>query len=279
MGDGVDAEAAAPTEMAGTAEADTQSVYAWGEADLDAGQDDVEPRRLTPRRITAAAVAASLAAVVGASVVGFYFYYLRDESSSSTAPPATLVPAAPPPTLAPPPGPPPPVVLQGVDGKFIADMRRFGVPVSDQDPQWTVNLAHALCATVHDSPQRYPVGTNTIGLLVKGVMENNPDWNRQQATRFTDGAVDQYCPDVRGPSPGDIAAMPPDARYLATLQDRLGMTPVDDSLVRAGHQVCDWKAQGWWNDKIVDAINSPNSRADEQVMVEVAVDVYCPQFS
>jgi len=60
--------------------------------------------------------------------------------------------------------------------------------------------------------------------------------------------------------------------------DRLGITPVDGSIVRAGHQVCIWKEQGWRTDKIVDAINSPNPRDDEQIIVEIATDVYCPPY-
>jgi hypothetical protein len=72
--------------------------------------------------------------------------------------------------------------------------------------------------------------------------------------------------------------MAPDERYLAALQDRLGITPVDDSLIQAAHQVCIWKEQGWWTDKIVDAMNSPNPREDEHVIVETATDVYCPQY-
>jgi hypothetical protein len=170
--------------------------------------------------------------------------------------------------------------LERVDEKFIAEMRGFGVPISDQDPGWTIDMAHAICATARDGrSHRYPPGVHTVIKLTEGMMENNPDWTRQQASRFTNGAVDHYCPDVRGPSQREIATMPPDERYLATLQDRLGITPVDDSLVRAAHQVCTWKEQGWWTDKIIDAMNSPNPREDELVIVETATDIYCPQYS
>jgi len=167
----------------------------------------------------------------------------------------------------------------GVDGTFIAEMRGFGVPVADNDPHWTIDLAHAVCATARDGqPNRYPPGVHTVVQLTEGVMENNTDWTRQQATRFTNGAIDYYCPEIWGPSEKEIAAMPSDARYLAELQSRLGITPVDDSLVQAAQQVCTWKAQGWRTDKIIDAMHSPNSRDDERMIVEIATDVYCPQY-
>jgi len=73
--------------------------------------------------------------------------------------------------------------------------------------------------------------------------------------------------------------MPPDARFRAVLQDQLGVTPVDDSLTRAAHQICTWKAEGWWTDKIVSAMNGSNPPEDEQIIVETAVQVYCPQFA
>ncbi|WP_229480848.1 DUF732 domain-containing protein [Mycolicibacterium mageritense] len=174
-----------------------------------------------------------------------------------------------------PPPPQPSPALSGVDGQFIAEMKGFGVPVNDQDPQWTVDLAHAVCATARDG---HPPGTHTVTLLIEGVMENNPNWTRQQASRLTNGSIKHYCPEVWGPSRQEIASMPADARYLATLQDRLGITPVDDSLIRAAHQVCIRKSQGWSTDQVVDAINSPNERDDERVIVETAVDVYCPEY-
>lgn len=58
-----------PTMSARTAEAETQSVYAWGLADVEG---DVPTQRLTPRRITTAAVAASLIVVASAAAVTLY---------------------------------------------------------------------------------------------------------------------------------------------------------------------------------------------------------------
>ena len=223
----------------------------------------------------------------------------RDPNPSATNPstPATTGPAIPgpptsPTTSAPPPSvttsplptpaTPTPPVLQGVDGEFIAAMRGYGVPVSEQDPQWTVNQARAVCAAAQDNPGRYPPGKDTVLAFVKGVMENNPDWTRQQATRFTDVAVDYYCPWLRGPSQQEIAAMPSDQRYLATLQDRLGITPTDNgvSLINAARQWCGLKAQGWQNYQVVNATTlGSNDRKDLPEMVEIAIDVYCPEFS
>lgn len=255
------------------------------------------------KRLTPSKTALAGAVVIGllAATVAWWRPWAsqRDPNPSATNPstPAITGPAIPgpptsPTTSAPPPSvttsplptpvTPTPPVLQGVDGEFIAAMRGYGVPVSEQDPQWTVNQARAVCAAAQDNPRRYPPGGDTVLAFVKGVMENNPDWTRQQATRFTDVAVDYYCPRLRGPSQQEIAAMPSDQRYLATLQDRLGITPTDNgfSLINAARQWCGLKAQGWQNYQVVDATTlGPNDRKDLPEMVEIAIDVYCPEFS
>ena len=253
-------------------------------------------------------LALSKTALAGAVVIGLLaagvawwrpWVSQRDPNPSATNPstPATTGPAipgpptsptnsAPPPSVTtsplPTPATPTPPVLQGVDSEFIAAMRGYGVPVSEEDPQWTVGQARAVCAAAEDNPRRYPPGKDAVLAFVKGVMENNPDWTRQQATRFTHGAVDYYCPWLWGPNPAEIAAMPSDQRYLAMLQDRLGITPNDNgvSLINAARQWCGWKAQGWRNDQVMDATTlNGNSRKDLPDMVEIAIDVYCPEFS
>ena len=263
-----------PTELAGIATADTESVYAWA---LDE-DDETEslPRRLTPRRITALAVAASLLAVGVAAVIAVTTLRERQEPAGPAAapPPPTTQVEAPPSALAtttPPPAP---------EDPFLAELRRYGVPVSQSDPQWTINLAHALCDTAQDpvTRYRYPPGGHTITVLTKGLRENDPTLTWQQAFRLTNSAVDHYCPEVRGPSQQQIAAMAPEPRYLALLQDRLGITPVDGTLVAGARQVCALKAQGWLTGQIVDAMNSPNPREDEQAIVEAATEVFCPQY-
>lgn len=270
------------TELAGVAEADTQSAYAWGLAE----DDYEEPRgRRWPFFVTAIAVGVSLSLATIAGVLAYRYVGDKDASptvaapappSASTAPPA--VPAAAPAAIPAPPEPTP-VKLEGADGKFIAEMRGYGVPVSDQDPQWSANMAHAVCATVHDGgPTRYPPGTWVVMQLTDAVMTNNPGWNRQQASRFTNGAISHFCPEVWGRSKQEIAALPSDERFLAMLQDRLGITPVDNTLINAGHQMCVWKSQGWTTSQIVEATNSPNSPDEEQTIVEIAVDVFCPQY-
>ncbi|MDH6199163.1 hypothetical protein M2272_005831 [Mycobacterium frederiksbergense] len=272
-------EAAAPTELAGVAEADTMSAYAWGEDGPDDYQDD--PVRRWPAWVTAGAVAASLAVVGGAAWVAVP--HLRGTQAASVPPIPAATPSPVPPKADPPPPPeptvPPVVQLEGEDGKFITEMRGYGVPVSDQDPQWTANLGRAVCTTIQDGgPTRYPPGTWVVMNLSNAVMVNNPGWTRQQASRFTNGAIDHFCPEARGRSQEEIAALPPDERFLAMLQDRLGITPVDGSIVRAGRQMCVWKSQGWTISQIVDATNSPNSRDKEIEIAEAAIDAYCPQY-
>ena len=256
----------APTEMSGFAEAETDSAYAWGAIDYD---DAVPTQRLTPRRITTAAVATSLTIVAAATTVAWF--YLRDkphdaQESISVAVPTVTRPA--------PVATPTPPKLSGVNAEFIAELKRFDVPVNDLDPQWNISMADAVCKTGADMAP----GTHAILLLTNAVMENNPSWDKRQASRFTNSAIDHYCPKVAGPSQDEINAMPPDARYLARLQDRIGITPTDNTLIGAAHQICEWQAQGWTVQQMTDAINSPNPPDDERIIVETATDVYCPQY-
>ncbi|QNJ91439.1 DUF732 domain-containing protein [Mycolicibacterium fluoranthenivorans] len=278
-----DALLGAQTELAPSA-SETEAHTAWA---LD---DEPELRQpfWTPGRITAVAVVSAVLVVV--AVAGLAGYHLRDEPGTPAAPPSPssasvpsmtipMVVTAPPTTTTTTTTPPLPV-LAGADGRFIEKMRSYGVPVSDQDPQWTVDLARAICGAAKDNgPVNYPPGMHTVLNFTDGIMEKNPDWSWQQASRFTDSAVDAFCPWLRGPSPQEIAAMPPDERYLALLQDRIGITRVDDSLVNAAHQICIWKTQGWRNDQAVDAIDSPNPRDEEARLVEIAISVYCPEFA
>lgn len=85
------------TELAGTAGADTQSAYAWGEIDEDdlpGVAEVVESHGWMPSLITSAVVMASLAIVGAAAVVAYD--HLRSASVSivvaSTPPPVTVTP-------------------------------------------------------------------------------------------------------------------------------------------------------------------------------------------
>ena len=140
---------AAPTELSDIADSETEAARAWA---LDDEDDDAPNQRLTPGRITATAVAASFAAIAAAGAVALI--YLRDGGSmpvpAITAPTTATSAAALSPAPASPPAPaalPEPAGLEGVDEKFIAEMRGFAVPIADNDPRWTIDLAHAVCAT------------------------------------------------------------------------------------------------------------------------------------
>ncbi len=148
------AELAAPTEQAGIAEADTRSTYAWGEAEDIV---DYPTQRLTPKGITTAAVAASVVVIAAASAVAIAYLNV-EEAQPVAAPPSATVQAPPPPMVVAPPAPPPLPVLTGVDGKFITTLKGYGVPVNDHDPQFSVDLAKAVCATtcIHTRRVRTP---------------------------------------------------------------------------------------------------------------------------
>lgn len=279
-----EARAGDPTELAGTATADTESVYAWA-LDEDDGEDaeTVQPSGLSPRIITIMSVVASLVTVAAAALIAVV------TRQDDTAPPTPTrlaeespAPAAPAPAAAPPMPVEPPAKpgLSAADARFLDTLRGFGVPINEADPAWTANLGHALCETALDpvSSNRYPPGGHTVSVLTKGLMQNDPSLTWQQAFRLSNTAVDQFCPEVRGPSPQQIAALPPDARFLAMIQDRLGITPVDGTLVAGARQMCEFKASGATDTQIVDGMNSPNPREDEIVILETAIATFCPQY-
>jgi hypothetical protein len=296
-----------PTELAGMAEMGTESITAWS---LEDDTDDWPASRrsgLSPRTITALAVAASLFILGAAGLV------IHAHIGDRSAPPApTGAAATPAPSSSSTPAPSsnaaqsstqassatpqsvpqaavttPPrstpaaeLGLTAAEEQLLANLRRYGVPVSEADPLWTASLAWAVCATAREGgPGRYPPGTATMTALTQGVMDNNPGWTRQQASRLVFEAVNTHCPEMTGPSPQQIAALPPDQRYLAMLADQLAITPVDGSLVRGAQQICALRAQGWYTDQIAREINSPNSDDDERIIVDIATKVYCPQYS
>lgn len=92
------------TELAGTAEANTESAYAWGLAD-DSHTDDMGPprRRFTPAGITIAAVVVSVVAAIGvAAFGGFRIAERKDRGTATTAPiPAQSAPGPSPSEAAP----------------------------------------------------------------------------------------------------------------------------------------------------------------------------------
>lgn len=74
------ADAGAPTEMAGVADAQTQAAHAWAFDETP----DWERRRFTPGRITALAVGAAVVVIAAAS--GVTAWYLRDGPVAEPAP-------------------------------------------------------------------------------------------------------------------------------------------------------------------------------------------------
>lgn len=187
-------EAFTPTELAGVANADTMSAFAWSEDD---GVD--EPVRQWPFWATTAAVATSLALVTVAGVLGFR--YATDEAP---APVAVIAPVtttvAPTPKAAPPPLPPPPpvtvttVVVQSTvqvpqaapaspsmtaaDWSYIARMQAYGWIV--QDPQLMAQRGREVCAMLHSGQPYSQVQQQLMGL--QGVADGKGAWQIMDAS-------------------------------------------------------------------------------------------------
>ncbi|MFV8266416.1 hypothetical protein ACNQR9_25705 [Mycolicibacterium peregrinum] len=76
-------EEAEPTELAGAAESDTQSAYAWG-LTAPIADDDVQRSWVTPTRVTVAAVTISIALAAGVGVLAYQ--YMRDKPTPASVP-------------------------------------------------------------------------------------------------------------------------------------------------------------------------------------------------
>lgn len=152
---------AAPTELAGAAQADTLSSYAWSEFDGEA--EDYPESLRWPVWVTAGAVAVSVGLAVTAGVLAFQYMGHESQPVAGTqsqtvaapvpvAPPpptvTTVIVHEPPPAEAPPqqqqPGILPPAVLASLDQKFLANAKAAGATIKDQDQLF--HDAHLTCA-------------------------------------------------------------------------------------------------------------------------------------
>jgi hypothetical protein len=89
------ADAGAPTEMAGVADANTQAAHAWAFDEEPEWEREktppvrIGPDRITPGRITALSVAAAVVVIAAAS--GVAVWYLREEPAAEPAPRTDLL--------------------------------------------------------------------------------------------------------------------------------------------------------------------------------------------
>lgn len=144
---------AAPTELAGVAQADTMSAFAWAEDDGTVDYpSDYSVRRGWRTWVTAGAVAVSVGLALIAAVLAFQYV-----GGSATVVSAPLTSAAPGPATAPAVPPPPPVTVTTVvvqtpapappvtnpDQVFISTLLARGWVLPN--PPGTLNDAHLTC--------------------------------------------------------------------------------------------------------------------------------------
>lgn len=156
-------EAAASTELAGVAEADTMSAFAWSDDEPDDYPD--EPTPLRPFLITSAAVCLSLSLVGVTAVLGYRWATDEVPAPAALSAPMTTT-AVPAPQAAPAVPPPPPVTVTTVvvqstiqapaavpasdalDNQFVSAMRAQGWQIVDR--ALMVQTAHRVCAKFRD---------------------------------------------------------------------------------------------------------------------------------
>lgn len=193
--------------MAGVAEADTQSAYAWA---LD--DEDEEPLRRWPFWATAAAVGVSLSLVTVAAVLGFRYATSEAPAPAALSAPVTTTQPMPTPKAAPPPAPPPPPVtvttvvvqstvqvpqappppqqsqptMQDADWNYIARMQGYGWLV--QDPQLMAQHGREVCKMLHGGAPYVQVQQHLMTL--QGVADGKGAW------QIMDAAMQSYpnCP-------------------------------------------------------------------------------------
>lgn len=205
------AESAAPTELAGVAEADTMSAYAWSEDD---GLDDVPERGPGwPFKVTAAAVGVSLSLVAVAGVLGYRYATDGESRSVAVSAPFAATTSAPLPKAAPASVPPPPpvtvttVVVQSTvpvpeappsggelpdsvvaafDQNFLTNIKGRGWVVWDE--KLITHRAHQTCAGLQN---RTP-----LPVIYEQMMASEPQLTRGMAIDFVDAAMATYpdCP-------------------------------------------------------------------------------------
>lgn len=150
-----------PTELAGVAEADTQSAYAWG---LDDGEDWEPPRRANPRLITTLAVAASLVAIAGAGVTAYIMRDQSPESTSVSAPTTTTT------TTVAAVAAPPPVTVTTV---IVQAPPEPAAPPKPAEPPMARNVSEGQSCGNSDPAFGYaPDGVNVLACVYPGVWRN-----------------------------------------------------------------------------------------------------------
>lgn len=199
----VDPDAAAQTELAGVADAPTQSVYAWGQADDALDSFNGDGRRYWPGWITAAAIAASAAVITAAAVVAWSHLRSRTEeaspapanttttssaattASSSDPPPATVTTVI----VQPPPAQtvtqPVPPAYDAFDEQFVNILQRAGW--SQDSPVFLARRGRQVCSMLQSGATPEYVTQRIV---------TDSKLPRDQAELFTNTAMSVYpnCP-------------------------------------------------------------------------------------
>lgn len=196
-----DPDGSASTELAGVADAATQSAYAWGLSG-EAATEAIGGRQYSPSWITVAVVAASVAVIVAAGAVAWA--HLRTDSTAPTPPQAaptpttapapvpqapatvtTVIVQPPAPTASQPAATPPSPTYDGFDEQFVAIMQRAGW--TKDSPVFLARRGRQVCSMLQG-------GATPDYVKQRIVTDSGLPWD--QAVLFTDTAMSVYpgCP-------------------------------------------------------------------------------------
>jgi hypothetical protein len=183
--------------------------------------------------------------------------------------------------------PPPPVVVAQppvqvdappnlLDRQFMDRLHELKVPADDW--RYYVDWAQRMCKIVREGEPPGAFGLNVVQQVVRNT---EPTWTTPQILNFAATIYNSYCPEMWGPTEEELAAMPPEQRFIARMGSRSGLMPPKnpESIVASGKLVCTQLRAGRARAAIVEDIESQSKWTADQseAMVGVSVEVFCPE--
>lgn len=226
------------------------------------------------------AAACAVVGMLGVLAVVMFSADDRNPDAGLVAPPSvSVLPSAPvptapvaAPTMAPTTAPPATLTLPPEDASFLAMLAHDGMPAPVSVPNVIAAAADVCRMVSHGSDYDY---------VESWMRPPHGVFTQRQSEIFLADALAAYCPHAAlptaTPQAADSAGI--DSAYLSEITQR-GLVITDTSrVIKSGHAVCAYLAQGHTQ---LEATKLPRDPAMEaaamDVLVAAAVTVYCPQY-